>query len=232
MPVDASAVVDVLRRAVPDASVEELPSIDMPTVAVDRDHLIDACRTLRDDPSLQFALLVDATAVDYLPAEPRFEMVYHLACVGPAFAQASGAAKPSRLRLKVRVPGADARVASLTPIWPAANWLEREVFDLFGLVFDGHPDLRRILMADDWQGHPLRKDYPVQIRKETSSAMALQMTPQQFAANVRAVRDDAVDQSKSGPFDEQRRRAAGGSRTPAVSGVERPAASDVERPDV
>jgi NADH:ubiquinone oxidoreductase subunit C len=162
-------------------------------------------------------LLVDATAVDYLPAEPRFEMVYHLACVGPAYAQASGAAPASRLRLKVRIPGADARLATVTSIWPAANWLEREVFDLFGLLFDGHPDLRRILMTDDWQGHPLRKDYPVQIRKETSSAMPLQMTPEQFAENIRAVRDDAVGQSKSGPFDERRRRAAaGGAQTPDV----------------
>jgi len=79
---DASAVVDILRRAVPAASVEALPSTDMPTVVVDRDHLIDVCRTLRDDPTLQFALLVDATAVDFFPAEPRYEMVYHLACVG------------------------------------------------------------------------------------------------------------------------------------------------------
>lgn len=217
---DASAVVDVLRRAVPAASAEVQPSIDMPTVVVDRDHLIDACRTLRDDGALQFALLVDATAVDFFPAEPRYEVVYHLACVGPAFAQSAGAAPPARLRLKVRIPGADARLASVTPIWPAANWLEREVFDLFGLVFDGHPDLRRILMTDDWQGHPLRKDYPVQIRKETSSAMPLQMTPEQFASNIRATRDEAVDQSKSGPFDERRRVAAAA------------AARKVERPDV
>ena len=214
---DASAIVDILRGAVPDASAEALPSTDMPTIEVDRDHLIDACRALRDQSKLQFALLVDATAVDFFPAEPRYEMVYHLACVGPAFAQSTGAAEPGRLRLKVRIPGADARLASVTPIWPAANWLEREVFDLFGLVFDGHPDLRRILMTDDWQGHPLRKDYPVQIRKETSSALPLQMTPEQFAANVRAVRDEAVDQSKSGPFDEQRRRAgSGGVRRPDV----------------
>jgi NADH-quinone oxidoreductase subunit C len=213
---DASTVVDVLSRAVPDASVDALPSIDMATVAVDREHPIDACRALRDDPTLQFSLLVDATAVDFFPAEPRYEVVYHLACVGPAYAQSSGAAQASRLRLKVRIPGADPRLASVTPIWPAANWLEREVFDLFGLVFDGHPDLRRILMTDDWQGHPLRKDYPVQIRKETSSAMPLQMTPEQFAANVRAVRDDAVDQSKGGPFDERRRAASKGARTPDV----------------
>ena len=217
---DASAVVDVLRRAVPAASAEVQPSIDMPTVVVDRDHLIDACRTLRDDAALQFALLVDATAVDFFPTEPRYEVVYHLACVGPAFAQSAGAAPPARLRLKVRIPGADARLASVTPIWPAANWLEREVFDLFGLVFDGHPDLRRILMTDDWQGHPLRKDYPVQIRKETSSAMPLQMTPEQFASNIRATRDEAVDQSRSGPFDERRRVAAAA------------AARKVERPDV
>ena len=107
--------------------------------------------------------------------------------------------------MKVRLAGDDARVPTVTSVYPTAGWLEREVFDLFGVVFEDHPDLRRILMTDDWEGHPLRKDYPVQIRKETPWALPLQVTPEQFAANVRTVRENAVDQSRQGPFDERRR---------------------------
>ena len=202
---DASPVTDALRAALPGVGVEVTASFDMPTIVVDRAQLVDVCRVLRDDPALQFALLVDVTAVDNLPAEPRYDVVYHLACVGPAYAQPAGPAPARRLRLKVRVPGTDTALSTVSGIWPAANWLEREVFDLFGLVFEGHPDLRRILMTDDWEGHPLRKDYPVQIRKETSWALPLQVTPEQFAANVRTVRENAVDQSRQGPFDERRR---------------------------
>ena len=202
---DASPVTDALRAALPGVGVEVTASFDMPTIVVDRAQLVDVCRVLRDDPALQFALLVDVTAVDNLPAEPRYDVVYHLACVGPAYAQPAGPAPARRLRLKVRVPGTDTALSTVSGIWPAANWLEREVFDLFGLVFEGHPDLRRILMTDDWEGHPLRKDYPVQIRKETSWALPLQVTPEQFAANVRTVRENAVDQSRQGPFDERLR---------------------------
>jgi NADH-quinone oxidoreductase subunit C len=107
---------------------------------------------LRDAPDLLFKFLADVTAVDLYPNEPRFEVVYHLLSI----------AKNTRLRLKVRLAGSDPRVESMVPTWPSANAFEREVFDLFGIVFDGHPYLRRILMPEDWQGHPLRKDYPVQ----------------------------------------------------------------------
>ena len=160
---DASQILDVVRPAVPGAVLEEAVSVDMPTVYVDREHLLEVCGVLRDDPRLQFALLVDVTAVDRLPNDPRFEMVYHLACVGTAFmtAGATTAAPASRLRLKVGLPGDDARVPSVTSVWPTAGWPEREVFDLFGIIFVDHPDLRRILMPDDWEGHPQRKDYPL-----------------------------------------------------------------------
>jgi NADH-quinone oxidoreductase subunit C len=107
---------------------------------------------LRDAPDLLFKFLADVTALDLYPNEPRFEVVYHLLSME----------KNVRLRLKVRLPSSDPRVESLVPVWPAANAFEREVFDLFGIVFEGHPYLRRILMPEDWQGHPLRKDYPVQ----------------------------------------------------------------------
>ena len=177
---DAAAVIDVLRRAAPAAAAEIVPSIDMPAISVDRDHLIDVARVLRDDPALQFTFLADITAVDVLPAEPRYEVVYHLASIGSA---------PKRLRVKVRVPGADARVPTVVSVFPAAGWPEREVFDLFGVTFEGHPDLRRILLPDDWTGHPLRKDAPVQVRKDTASWSPVQLSPEEFAANVRAAQD-------------------------------------------
>jgi NADH-quinone oxidoreductase subunit C len=184
-----AAVLELLALEAPAGAIEPAASVDMPTAYVAREHLLAVCGTLRDHPALQFAFLVDITAVDYHPAQPRYEIVYHLACLGEAFAQPGGPAPQRRLRLKVRVPHEDSPwVHSLTGLWPAANWLEREVYDLFGIAFTGHPDLRRILMADDWVGHPLRKDYPVQVRKETAAWSPLQLTAEEFAANVRASR--------------------------------------------
>ena len=87
------------------------------------------------------------------------------------------------------MPGDDTRVPSVAEVWPSAGWAEREVFDLFGIVFDGHSDLRRILMPEDWEGHPLRKDYPVQIRMAAKTQAPLQLSPEQFAANIRADRE-------------------------------------------
>jgi NADH-quinone oxidoreductase subunit C len=182
-----TTVIDTLRRAVPAATIEAGPAFDMPTLYVDREHLLDVCRVLRDAPSLQFALLVEVTSVDLLPQEPRFEVVYHFACLGEAY----GHAPARRLRLKVRVPGGDPHVSTVTSIFPGAGWTEREVYDLMGIVFDGHSDLRRILTPDDWTGHPLRKDYPVQVRKDSASWSPLQLTPEEFAANVRAAQAQA-----------------------------------------
>ena len=188
-----TSVADTLRAAVAGATIEPAASTDMPTAYVDREHLIDACHALRDHPSLQFSLLVDVVGVDLYPAQPRFELVYHAACLGETFKTAgnSAAAPPRRFRLKVRLPGVESRVPSVTSIYPTANWLEREVYDLMGIVFEGHPDLRRILMAEDWVGHPLRKDYPVQIRKDTASWEPIQLSAEEFAQNVRAARERA-----------------------------------------
>jgi NADH-quinone oxidoreductase subunit C len=191
------SVADTLRQLLPAVTVEAGPATDMPTIYVGREHLVDVCRVLRDDAALQFALLVDITAVDWLPAEPRFEMVYMLASLGAAYAAPSGAAPARRLRLKVRVPGHDATVPTIVPVYPAANWPEREVFDLFGITFEGHPDLRRILMTDDWVGHPLRKDYAVQIRKDTASWSPIQLSPEEFAANMRAGRERAAGEAQT-----------------------------------
>ena len=183
-----STVLDLVRQSAPATVIEPAEAIDMPTAYVSRDHIVEVCRTLRDHAGLQFSFLVEITAVDYHPAEPRYEVVYHLACLGEAYAQPGGAAPARRLRLKVRVPEADPWVPTLTGLWPAANWLEREVYDLFGIVFTGHPDLRRILTPDDWTGHPLRKDYPVQVRKDAAAWSPMELTPEEFAANIQAAR--------------------------------------------
>jgi NADH-quinone oxidoreductase subunit C len=200
--IDDSAVIDVLRAAAPDAALESLPSVDMPTIAVGREHLLAVCQTLRDDPSLQFSLLADVTAVDRLPEEPRFEVVYHLASLGTAFAQPGGPAPARRLRLKVRITADEAWVPSVVSIWPTANWTEREVFDLFGVAFEGHPDLRRVLMPEDWQGHPLRKDYPVQIRKDTASWSPLQVSVEEFTETMRRRREQSDFEARSDRTDD------------------------------
>jgi NADH-quinone oxidoreductase subunit C len=160
---DSTAIIGVLSRAVPAAGLEPVQSADgMPTIAVTRDQLVGTCRALRDTPELRFAFLADLLPVDYLPREPRFEITYLLASLGIAGYGES----PKRLRVKVRVPGGeDATVPSVSSVWPAAAWAEREAYDLFGIHFSQHPDLRRILMPEDWEGFPLRKDYPVQIKQ-------------------------------------------------------------------
>ena len=107
---------------------------------------------LRDDADCAFNYLADVTCVDWYPSEPRFEVVYHLLSIP----------KKERVRLKVRLAGSSPGLDSVTPVWPSANYFEREVFDLFGVRFAGHPYLRRLLMPEDWDGHPLRRDYPVE----------------------------------------------------------------------
>jgi NADH-quinone oxidoreductase subunit C len=122
------------------------------TVTLERSAIRDACVLLRDDPGCPFNYLADLTCVDWFPSEPRFEVVYHLLSIP----------NKERVRLKVRLDGGGPSLDSVTPVWPAANYFEREVFDLFGVRFAGHPYLRRLLMPEDWEGHPLRKDYPVE----------------------------------------------------------------------
>ena len=122
------------------------------TIVVPREFLRAAADRCRHDVKLQYNLLSAATCVDRFPHEPRFELNYLLVSIP----------RRERVRLKVRVLGNDPVVDSLVPVWLGANWLEREIFDLFGIHFTGHPDLRRILLPDDWEGHPLRRDYPVE----------------------------------------------------------------------
>jgi NADH-quinone oxidoreductase subunit C len=108
-----------------------------------------------------FSMLLDLGGVDYLGREPRFDVVYHLLALPARAATVAEVGTPRRLRLLVGVPAEGPELPSATGLWPSADWAEREIFDLFGIVFTGHPDLRRIQMPYDWTGHPLRKDYPL-----------------------------------------------------------------------
>jgi NADH-quinone oxidoreductase subunit C len=122
------------------------------SIYVERSLIREAGFLLRDNADCPFNYLADVTCVDWFPSEPRFEVIYHLLSIP----------KKERVRLKVRLDGGSPALDSVTPVWPAANYFEREVFDLFGVRFAGHPYLRRLLMPEDWEGHPLRKDYPVE----------------------------------------------------------------------
>ena len=170
---DATAVIAALSPLTPGAEYEEGRSIDFPTIYVPADHLVTTCRALADAPSLRFNVLLEVTAADYFPRDPRFEVVYHLLSVP----------NRQRLRLKVRV-GDGGTVPTVQGVWPGAGWPEREVWDMFGVVFEGHPDLRRLLMPEDWEGHPARKDYPVQIRKATQTYEPLEVSEAEFRANM------------------------------------------------
>jgi NADH-quinone oxidoreductase subunit C len=139
-----------LRSGVGDAVLASHAFRGDATVIVPRDELLAVCRFLRDDAALRFDMLVDVTAVDYLGRIPRFEVVYHLYSLP----------LNQRIRIKVALEESDPSLPSLVPIWEGANWLERETWDLCGIVFVGHPELRRIYLYEEFQGHPLRKDYP------------------------------------------------------------------------
>ena len=139
-----------IRERIPEALLEASDGLDAPVLIVRPERVVDVCTLLRDE--FGFDLLADICGVDWLPREPRYDINYHLAC----------ADAPARLRVKVQLPDAEElHVPSVVGVWPTADWHEREVYDFFGFVFDGHPNLARILMPDEWIGHPLRKDYPV-----------------------------------------------------------------------
>ena len=154
---DGSAILARLRVRLGARALDAHERFGDHTLVVAREGIVDALAYGRGDAELRFDMLMDLTAVDYqkFPGRedgPRFDVVYHLLSIP----------NKQRVRLKVQVSGDDANVDSLTPIWPSANFFEREIFDLFGVRFIGHPYLRRLLMPEDWEGHPLRKDYPVE----------------------------------------------------------------------
>lgn len=147
---DGRQAIDEIRETSPDAVVNVGEFRDQHWVELKPESLVEVCRRLRDDPSGAYDYLVDVTAAHW-PDEPKpIEMIYHL----------YSHARNDRLRLKLRVDDG-APVPSLTGIWRAANWNEREVYDMFGVRFEGHPDLRRILMPDDYTDFPLRKEFPL-----------------------------------------------------------------------
>ncbi|HEY7363871.1 MAG TPA: NADH-quinone oxidoreductase subunit C [Methylomirabilota bacterium] len=157
---DGATLLALLRERFGAAVVDARAPLGEPTAVVERGAILDALRFCRDDDRLGFAMLTDLTAVDYLkfPGRedgPRFEIVYQLYSLR----------HNHRLRLKVRVDEDDAVVPTAVPLWPIANWLEREVWDMFGVRFEGHPDLRRLLLYEEFAGHPLRKDYPINRRQ-------------------------------------------------------------------
>ncbi len=119
------------------------------TLEIDPSRIVEVCRFLKDKQ--EFERLSTVTAVDRYPSEPRFEVVYHLHSI----------ARNERLRLKCMLPGSAPAIDSVTAVWRSANWYERETLDLFGIVFRNHPDPRRIMLPEDWVGHPLQKDYPI-----------------------------------------------------------------------
>jgi NADH-quinone oxidoreductase subunit C len=144
-------VLDALTDRFPDAIVSTHDWRGDETAIVRRERLVEIARFLKQDPEMAFDMPVDVCGVDYLGwKEPRFEVVYHLASLR----------KRHRIRLKVALEERDAVVPTLTGVWKGVDWFEREAFDLYGIRFEGHPDLRRILMYPEFEGHPLRKDYP------------------------------------------------------------------------
>jgi NADH-quinone oxidoreductase subunit C len=143
--------VKTLRQTLGDGflSVEEFRG--QTTLVLDRDHIVEACQTLRDNPVLEFNFLAALTAVDYWPEEPRFAVVYQLYSME----------HKTFLGLRVPLSSESAELPTIETVYPNANWHEREVYDMFGIKYVGHSDLRRILMPHEWEGHPLRKDYPL-----------------------------------------------------------------------
>jgi len=153
MALSADRVEERLRERFPDLGIERQAgeAVRDRTLVLPASALVEACTFLRDDPELRFEMLSWMGGVDHLPRVPRFETVYSLLSL----------ANSARITLKVRIPEDNPRVPSVVDVWPTANWHERETYDFYGIEFTGHPDLTRILLPEDWEGWPLRKDSPL-----------------------------------------------------------------------
>jgi NADH-quinone oxidoreductase subunit C len=154
----AQVVLDVLARELPDAIIEAGSYVGDEMALVHKERIVDVLQLLRDSPETKMEMLTDLTVVDYLGQEPRFEVVYHLYSLS----------LKHRVRIKAGLKDeskAECWIPSCCSLWKSANWSEREAFDLYGVDFRGHPDMRRILMYEEFVGHPLRKDYPQNARQ-------------------------------------------------------------------
>lgn len=147
-------ITEILKERFQEKIKETSAQFGDETVVIDRDFLIDLSKFLMKE-SYAYTMLLDMTCVDYFGDDLRFEMVYHLFSI----------TNNDRVRIKVRLSEKDLKIDSLTPLWKNANWLEREIFDMFGVHFEGHPYLERLFMYDGFEGHPLRKDYPLRKRQ-------------------------------------------------------------------
>lgn len=151
------ALTDIVKEKFPDAVVDSHSEHGDETLSIRKESLIEVMRFLRDDSRTSFNFLMDLTAVDFLDMgrTPRFEVVYHLYSLG----------HNHRLRIKAGVEEKSCSINSLVQLWIGADWYEREVWDLYGIVFEGHPHLKRLLLYEEFEGHPLRKDYPITKRQ-------------------------------------------------------------------
>jgi NADH-quinone oxidoreductase subunit C len=149
---DESPTLRKIKEQFPESNLQTQAPLGQDTVVVEAPLLVQVAEFLKEDPELQFNYLMDVTAVDFWKEKPRFEVVYHFFSL------------EKKLRLRVKVP-VEEEVDSLCSLWPSANWFEREVYDMFGVKFRGHPNLSRILMYPEFEGHPLRKDYPIDKRQ-------------------------------------------------------------------
>jgi NADH-quinone oxidoreductase subunit C len=152
-----SPVLRKLAERFGDAVVSTHSEFGDDTAVVRREKIVEICTFLRDDPDLRFEFAMDLTGVDYMGETPRFEVVYHLYSME----------KKRRVRIKSRLHEEDPTIDSVSSVWPGMNWYEREAFDMYGIVFRDHPNLKRILMYEGFVGHPLRKDYPKAKRQPT-----------------------------------------------------------------
>jgi NADH-quinone oxidoreductase subunit C len=148
---DLEVITNRIKKNFPESVLEASSFRGENTLVLRAKDILPICRFLHDDPDLAFDFLTDLCGVDHYPREPRFEVIYHLCAMKTR----------SRLRLKTPLSGTAPHLASVVSVWKTAEWLEREAFDMLGITFDGHPDLRRILLTPDWKGYPLRKDYPL-----------------------------------------------------------------------
>jgi NADH-quinone oxidoreductase subunit C len=152
-----------IQTVLPDAIQETIVFLGELTLVTDRTSVVDVCTVLRDDPDLAFNAMCDLSAVDMWPHHPRFEVNIHLLAI-PALPKPGQGAR--RLRVKTRLEEHDATMPTLTGVWPSAAWYERETHELFGIRFDGNPDLRILLLPEDWEGKPpMQRDVPVYVEE-------------------------------------------------------------------